>query len=684
MDLDRVALRRAGQRLPQLSEGRPFPILTYWNSPLSRPTLALIPCLETGDPQSITMVATRWAKVEGEDRAARIGNLQWALDVNRASHNRPLELVTAGALARVLSAGGEEDRALELLRDTLFREGELHLSADSHLQVVIQFARLLGLRPAGRAEALGLLGRALREIEEELGDVVHVERRGQIVARAIEIYGALISLRLDAGDPPGAATRPAAAVAFDLHEAAKSRSFLGILSNATVEPPATVPPDLIAREARLLDKERGLREAEEVESEVERSGRLTALWGELRECWQQMRSSAPDYVRFRSGDPYTFEELRNRLAARFGGKAAFVSFFCGESETMAFVLQPGREAPAVFRSPVGRDAVRRVADRLRRTFNGATSEFPPYPPIRRDRPSARSLAFLYELGGEFVRFLDAVQGVEALCIAPHGPLHLIPFHALKTADGAPLARRHGVVYAPSLSGLIQLLARRPADSAAPPAAYVASVPSADDEHPEYFERDAEVFRGTSCPVTTAIGPINASRARVLADLPRHNIVHLSCHGYFDESDPLRSGLLLSDGRRMPPRNPWSIPLIDRRRFVLSVHDLLRVRLQSRLITLNACSSGLQGERNAGDELDGFSRALLLAGTSAVMLTLWNVDQQSSQEFLATFYRNWLDPAKPVEVWRALWRTQNAFLDSPEVPLQHPYHWAPFTLSGGWL
>ena len=505
------------------------------------------------------------------------------------------------------------------------------------------------------------------------------------MARAIRVYGALISLRLDAGDPPEGTIRPAAVVAFDLHEAAKSRSFLSILSDAVVEPPATVPPVLAARETRLLDQERRLQEAEEVASEVDRSERLAALRGELRECWREIRPSAPEYVRFRLADPYTFEEVRARLATRFGGKAAFVSFFCGQSETTAFVVHAGREAPAVFRSAVGRDAVKGVADRLRRTFNGAASEFPPYPPVRRDRPHARSLAFLDELSGELLKFLEAVRDAEVLCIAPHGPLHLIPFHALKTAVGAPLTRTHGVVYAPSLSTLIQLLARQPAGKSASPTAYVASVASAEDEHPEYFDRDAEVFRMTPCTVATAIGPVDAARARVIEALPHHDIVHLSCHGFFDAFNPLRSGLLFSDGRRKPPRDPWSIPLIDRSRFVLSVHDLLRLRLRSRLIILNACSTGLQGERNAGDELDGFSRALLLAGTSAVMLSLWNVDQQSSQEFLTNFYRIWLDPANPVETWRCSGTAQLAFLDSTDVPYyQHPYHWAPFTLSGEWL
>jgi CHAT domain-containing protein len=115
--------------------------------------------------------------------------------------------------------------------------------------------------------------------------------------------------------------------------------------------------------------------------------------------------------------------------------------------------------------------------------------------------------------------------------------------------------------------------------------------------------------------------------------------------------------------------------------LITARDLLRTRLQARLVTLNACSTGLQSQRNAGDELEGFNRALLLSGTSSVMLTLWNVDQDSSRQFLMTFYRNWLSGVRPMEKWRALQLAQREFLAAEGSFLQHPYHWAPFTLAG---
>jgi CHAT domain-containing protein len=92
----------------------------------------------------------------------------------------------------------------------------------------------------------------------------------------------------------------------------------------------------------------------------------------------------------------------------------------------------------------------------------------------------------------------------------------------------------------------------------------------------------------------------------------------------------------------------------------------------------------KAERNAGDEFEGFSRTLLQSGNAAALVSLWNVDQESSQRFLTRFYQHWSKPAQPMEKWRALWMTQKEFLrDAGEPFLQHPYHWAPLVLIGDW-
>jgi CHAT domain-containing protein len=213
--------------------------------------------------------------------------------------------------------------------------------------------------------------------------------------------------------------------------------------------------------------------------------------------------------------------------------------------------------------------------------------------------------------------------------------------------------------------------------------FVGGIAAEGDPHPEYFERDADILISRAPDLTKGFGVEGAARSRLLEILPQHDIIHLSCHGFFDRTDPMESGLLVSNGRRAPPRDPWSLSVLERGGFLLTARDLVERRIHARLVTLNACSSGLQGERNAGDELDGFARALLLAGAESVLLTLWNVDQVSSSEFLARFYERWLDPACGVPRWRAFNEAQTALLTAQDEYLRHPYHWAPYALLGDW-
>lgn len=649
-------------------------------------TMALMSGLETRDVGIIGMYASRVSGVENGAEDDKIETLQWALNLAKADRSKIYELVLTKRLCDLYAKRGEKQKAIDLYRSAIQHGHGYMRSSPQFLAVIIGYALLLTERPESRKEAFELLTEVLEEIKTELHEVVHDERRAEIIAEAIKLYGALFSLLLDQEDKSFLPTGTSAYVfAFDLHESAKSRSFISDLADSPVDPPAGVPRELKERESELLRLERSYQKvkAEEVKSEVYRAERLRGLHKELQECWREIEPFAPHYVRFRSGEPYTFKEISPILSEQCGEKTAFISFFCDESSTTAYVLRHGQQEPFVYRSLLGREELERTVRQLRRAFSGAPEEFPPYPPIVRDRPTRRSLEFIERLSGQLLQFLPEVEDVELLCIAPHGPLHLIPFHALRTPDGDYLANRYGVVYSPSLSTAVQLLESGVGMGQGVPSVFVAGVSSAEDMHPEFFEQDAEIFDRRIFEVTSKAGVLETARARVLDALPLYNIIHLSCHGYFEEKNPLNSGLLLSDGRRKPPRDPWSVSIMERHGFLLTVRDLLQVRLRADLVALNACSTGLQGQRNAGDELEGFSRALLLSGASSVMLTLWNVDQESSRHFLASFYRNWIGSGRPIEKWRALQFAQREFLASDVEYLTHPYHWAPFTLAGDW-
>jgi hypothetical protein len=405
---------------------------------------------------------------------------------------------------------------------------------------------------------------------------------------------------------------------------------------------------------------------------------LAVVRAELEACWRALRPVAPDYVRFRSAEPYSGREIGAWLDRQPDARVALLSLFCDDDGVHAFILRQGRPRPSMLRLPLRREELRACARDLRRAFNGDPHEFPPYPPIRGDAPQKRRLDFLSPLSRAFEPVWDGVGDVDLVCVAPHGPLHMLPLHAL-TTRGASVAERFALVYAPSLSVLVQS-GGRPRRPDGPPRVLAAGVSSADDAHPEFFEDEAGLFDGTGWPVTEAFGVTDASKPRVMRALRDHAIVHVSCHGYFEERNPLRSGLVLSNGTSKAPRDVGELALLERGAYLVTADELMRAGCTPRLVTLSACSTGLQQVRNGGDELDGFSRALLLAGASSAVLGMWNLDQESSREFFRRFYRHL---SCGVPRWRALNTAQREMLNGSREAWRHPYHWAPFYLIGDW-
>jgi tetratricopeptide (TPR) repeat protein len=121
------------------------------------------------------------------------------------------------------------------------------------------------------------------------------------------------------------------------------------------------------------------------------------------------------------------------------------------------------------------------------------------------------------------------------------------------------------------------------------------------------------------PDATVLLAAQASRETVLAELPRHPVLHLACHAETNWKDASASRLLLHDGD-------------------LSVRDLLSVRSLDRteLVVLSACSTA-SATADSADEAIHLSSAFLAAGAGHVVGTLWPVDDQIAAEAAKSLY-----------------------------------------------
>jgi CHAT domain-containing protein len=251
----------------------------------------------------------------------------------------------------------------------------------------------------------------------------------------------------------------------------------------------------------------------------------------------------------------------------------------------------------------------------------------------------------------FAPFLNSLADATLLILVPHGRLHRLPLHALNVG-GEPLISRQAITYAPSL-GVLWTLAQANAPENSVETSLVLSHATSEEE--------AASFEGEANDVAALLGVRarhHANKTAVVDGAPHARVAHLSCHGYFDRNDPLQSGVVLADG-------------------VMTARDWLALMLRTELVTLSACETGIQQIRS-GDELQGFGRALLEAGSTGVLLTLWNVASESTVEWMHAFYSQLgATSSKAFPMAHAFQAATMALRDREPDPL----FWAPFVLMG---
>jgi CHAT domain-containing protein len=148
--------------------------------------------------------------------------------------------------------------------------------------------------------------------------------------------------------------------------------------------------------------------------------------------------------------------------------------------------------------------------------------------------------------------------------------------------------------------------------------------------------------------------------RLILGLENKDIIHFSCHGIFDQEDPLCSRIKLNEEE------------------ILTAKEVFNLKLDAGLVTLSACETGINKVR-PGDELIGLTRAFLCAGTSSVVVSLWLVYAPASLELMKKFYKSLKGGlSKP----NALQNAQIDLIKSNKY--SHPYYWAPFILVGDYV
>lgn len=233
-----------------------------------------------------------------------------------------------------------------------------------------------------------------------------------------------------------------------------------------------------------------------------------------------------------------------------------------------------------------------------------------------------------------------------LVIIPHGPLHYVPFHALHNG-ASDLVDSFTISYAPSAS-LFSMCQDKPARNDGD--SLVLGVP--DENAPAILDEVRSV--AAALPSAKLFVGSDATLDKLKSCGPFSRYIHMATHGEFRHDNPLFSGIRLGDVR-------------------LNLYDLYQLQLPAELVTLSGCATGMNAVA-AGDELLGLVRGLFYAGAHTLLLTLWDVHDQTTAEFMTAFYRKInAGETKPFALQQAMLELRDRY--------QHPYYWAPFFLAG---
>jgi hypothetical protein len=305
--------------------------------------------------------------------------------------------------------------------------------------------------------------------------------------------------------------------------------------------------------------------------------------------------------------------LRGRLRQR---RTAVLALVLGRQRTAALVLPADGGEPWSRMLPVGEgDWRERLADMER----GEAAWNPRF---------AENLDTFSAWLGPLLA--DVSQGADLLCIAPEGPLALLPFAGLSLPDSRPLALHCASALLPALRFACRDLGPGPGMSAAANRRLLSAGAG------QSLAVDGRVLHDFDAMATDigqawSSGPVqlltDAPLDRFLREAPGFDALHLSFHGNVQpgQLDPLAASTLqFKNAERLSARR-------------LAEHWAGGVGFEH--VFVNACvSAGFAFARDAG--AGGFWQALVGVGARAVTGTLAYVDPAEAQALALAFYRHW--------------------------------------------
>lgn len=474
--------------------------------------------------------------------------------------------------------------------------------------------------------------------------------------------------------------------AFDFMERGKSFLLLESLRDLEAKSFGGVPDSLVAKEnnlkANIANAEKSLYEAQKADNEdkveelEKECSRLRTDYGALV---SRLQKEYPRYYDLKYDNrTAALSDVQNRMLSR---DAMLLQYFVGDSTTYVFaVTTSGANLLDLGKSKVINQKILAVRKAFSDPAFFATQPQEAYTLL------ATTAHDLYNL--LLAPALQNQSGVKRLIVSPDGLIGLIPFEALlyekAAADGtystlAYLIKQYAVSY--TYCATLRLKNMDIAHGSGKKCLAFAPTYNSNgvaDTRKERESGDISDLKKRSSELPGALKEVKsisdyfsgkyyegrqATKANFFKEIANYDVLHLAMHGTANDQNPMFSSLTFAGDTTDSE--------------ALYAYEVLGLKLNAGLVVLSACETGV-GKYQRGEGVMSFARAFMNAGIPSVVLTLWKVNDNSSEQIMVKFYK-YLSEGQSKD--DALRQAKLDYLAQAGNANSHPFYWAGFVAFG---
>ncbi len=287
-----------------------------------------------------------------------------------------------------------------------------------------------------------------------------------------------------------------------------------------------------------------------------------------------------------------------------------------------------------------------------------------------------------------------LSGIDKVFFSPDGIYNQININTLRLPDGDYIIHKHNLVVIGNSADIVGI--KSAGDAIRKKDAFLLGFPT-------YGSADIPELPGTKVEIDEITGILQKggyvtdqymeekASETIVKSIAGPSLVHIATHGFFqaDKQDVtssfgleaekagnnplLRSGLILA-GSGGALKDTTSVEITSADNGILTAYEAMNLNLEgTQLVVLSACETGL-GQIKSGEGVYGLQRAFQLAGVNALIMSLWKVSDEATQELMVNFYSNWSTGGS----------IQDAFHKAQLQLMQkynEPYFWGAFVMIG---